>query len=168
MYKRQVVTVTRRNEGESSQAFSVADAKKAGLWGKQGPWTNYPDRMLLFRARGFILRDVFGDVLKGFKTTEELADIPRDITGQVDVAPSSYTGTAKPAPSMAAQPTAEGVQAQPAAEARKRGRPAAVKTHDAQTADAPAPARAPADTDTVPQMAPIPPTNHAVQNSFLD
>lgn len=56
--------------------FSVADAKKAGLWSKQGPWTQYPDRMLQNRARGFALRDAFPDLLRGLKTVEELRDIP--------------------------------------------------------------------------------------------
>jgi len=54
--------------------FSVADAKKAGLWGKSGPWTNYPRRMLQLRARGFALRDAFPDVLKGLVTAEEAQD----------------------------------------------------------------------------------------------
>ena len=56
--------------------FSVADAKKAGLWGKQGPWTQYPKRMLQMRARGFALRDAFPDVLKGLVTAEEAQDYP--------------------------------------------------------------------------------------------
>jgi len=56
--------------------FSVADAKKAGLWGKSGPWTNYPRRMLQLRARGFALRDAFPDVLKGLVTAEEAQDYP--------------------------------------------------------------------------------------------
>jgi hypothetical protein len=55
-------------------AFSVADAKKAGLWGKAGPWTQYPRRMLQLRARGFALRDAFPDVLKGLVTAEEAQD----------------------------------------------------------------------------------------------
>lgn len=54
--------------------FSVADAKKAGLWGKQGPWTQYPKRMLQLRARAFALRDGFSDVLKGMHIQEEVAD----------------------------------------------------------------------------------------------
>jgi hypothetical protein len=54
--------------------FSVADAKKAGLWGKSGPWTQYPRRMLQLRARGFALRDAFPDVLKGLVTAEEAQD----------------------------------------------------------------------------------------------
>ena len=57
-------------------SFSVADAKAAGLWAKAGPWSQYPARMLMFRARGFNLRDNFGDVLKGMRTTEELGDMP--------------------------------------------------------------------------------------------
>jgi hypothetical protein len=56
--------------------FSVADAKRAGLWGKSGPWTQYPKRMLQLRARGFALRDAFPDVLKGLVTAEEAQDYP--------------------------------------------------------------------------------------------
>lgn len=56
--------------------FSVEDAKRAGLWGKQGPWQAYPKRMLQMRARGFALRDAFPDVLKGLITTEEAQDYP--------------------------------------------------------------------------------------------
>jgi len=57
--------------------FSVADAKKAGLWGKAGPWSQYPKRMLQLRARGFALRDAFPDVLKGLVTAEEAQDYPQ-------------------------------------------------------------------------------------------
>lgn len=56
--------------------FSVEDAKRAGLWGKQGPWTQYPKRMLQMRARGFALRDAFPDALKGLITVEEAQDFP--------------------------------------------------------------------------------------------
>ena len=59
--------------------FSVADAKKAGLWGKSGPWTQYPKRMLQLRARGFALRDAFPDVLKGLVTAEEAQDYPTPV-----------------------------------------------------------------------------------------
>lgn len=69
--------VTAKRKGDSSsysETFTVADAKVAGLWGKPGPWTQYPARMLKFRARGFLLRDAFGDVLKGMRTYEEVRD----------------------------------------------------------------------------------------------
>lgn len=57
-----------------SETFTIADAKAAQLWGKPGPWTQYSRRMLKFRARGFLLRDAFGDVLKGLRTAEEVQD----------------------------------------------------------------------------------------------
>lgn len=57
--------------------FSNDDAKLAGLLGKSGPWTNYPSRMRMFRARGFNLRDNYADVLKGLITREEAEDFPR-------------------------------------------------------------------------------------------
>lgn len=56
--------------------FSVADAKKAGLWGKSGPWQSYGSRMLSLRARGFALRNAFADALRGLITAEEAQDYP--------------------------------------------------------------------------------------------
>jgi len=56
------------------RTFSVADARKASLWGKSGPWSNYPDRMLAMRARAFAFRDGFADVLRGLSVIEEVAD----------------------------------------------------------------------------------------------
>ena len=56
--------------------FGVADAKKAGLWGKSGPWQQYPGRMLMLRARGFALRNAFADALRGLITAEEAQDYP--------------------------------------------------------------------------------------------
>jgi hypothetical protein len=64
-------------EKASVVRFSVADAKKAGLWGKTGPWTQYSRRMLQMRARGFALRDAFPDVLRGLVTAEEAQDYPQ-------------------------------------------------------------------------------------------
>jgi hypothetical protein len=61
----------------SVSRFSVADAKKAGLWGKTGPWTQYPSRMLQLRARGFALRNAFADALRGLVTAEEAQDYPQ-------------------------------------------------------------------------------------------
>jgi hypothetical protein len=57
--------------------FSMFDAKRAGLAGKTGPWTQYPARMLALRARGFALRNAFADVLRGLVTAEEAQDYPQ-------------------------------------------------------------------------------------------
>jgi hypothetical protein len=59
--------------------FFVTDAKRAKLISKPGPWSEYPDRMLMARARSFALRDVFPDVLLGLAhSAEELGDIAMD------------------------------------------------------------------------------------------
>lgn len=77
--------------------FSVKDAKVAGLWGKPGPWTQYWKRMLMFRARGFNLRDNFGDVLKGLAIYEEAQDIPMEERGEGVYGPApSESEEAKP------------------------------------------------------------------------
>jgi hypothetical protein len=70
-----VCEVQRRGYPQPTVAkFSVADAKKASLWGKSGPWTQYPARMLALRARGFALRNAFADALRGLVTAEEAQD----------------------------------------------------------------------------------------------
>lgn len=70
------VCITKRKGArkEHVEKFSVKQAKLARLWQKAGTWQTYPDRMLKFRARGFNLRDNFTDILKGFKTVEEVTD----------------------------------------------------------------------------------------------
>lgn len=70
--------VKRRGEPEQVRTFSMEDAQKAGLSGKQGPWTQYPKRMRQMRARAFALRDVFPDVLRGIPIAEELMDTPTE------------------------------------------------------------------------------------------
>lgn len=71
-----VCVAKRKNRKPVVAKFSVEDAKRAGLWGKQGPWSAYPKRMMQMRARGFALRDAFPDVLKGLISAEEAADYP--------------------------------------------------------------------------------------------
>ena len=73
-----VCIARRKGRNPVRSTFSVEDAKRAGLWGKQGPWTAYPKRMLAMRARGFAIRDCFADVLKGLITAEEAQDYPDD------------------------------------------------------------------------------------------
>lgn len=68
---------TRRGWAQPKRTvFSIASAKRAGLWGKAGTWTTYPDRMMYYRALGFHLRDNYPDVLMGLSIAEEVADIP--------------------------------------------------------------------------------------------
>src|SRR6478735_563398 len=68
--------VWRKGGTKHTQTFSQGDATAAGLWGKAGPWKQYPKRMLQMRARGFALRSQFADALAGLITREEAEDMP--------------------------------------------------------------------------------------------
>lgn len=54
-----------RGDKVTTREFSMRQAAKAKLTQKAGPWTDYPERMLQLRARGYALRDSYPDVLKG-------------------------------------------------------------------------------------------------------
>ena len=74
--KRAICQVQRAGRsGPITRSFSIEDAKRAGLWQKPGPWTDYPDRMLMMRARAFALRDAFPDVLMGLYFREEFEGV---------------------------------------------------------------------------------------------
>jgi hypothetical protein len=67
--------IVRVGGSESVESFGVDDAKRAKLWDKQ-TYQQYPRRMLMWRARTFVMRDLFADVLKGLTTVEEARDLP--------------------------------------------------------------------------------------------
>lgn len=75
-----VCKVKRKGRKEHVSKFSVKDAKDAGLWGKKTnsgkptSWITYKRRMMMYRAVGFALRDIFPDVLRGAKLYEEVKD----------------------------------------------------------------------------------------------
>jgi hypothetical protein len=80
-----VCIVKRRGMEPQTRTFTVDDAKKAGLWGKQGPWQTSPARMLKLRARAFALRDTFADALRGLQSAEEQRDVVETTATVVEV-----------------------------------------------------------------------------------
>jgi hypothetical protein len=96
-----VCRVQRHGYEPAETAFSVADAKRANLWGKAGPWSQYPARMLKHRARSFALRDQFGDALRGLRTVEEVQDDP--VAAARNVTPPMFV-TPAPEPEVAPEP----------------------------------------------------------------
>ena len=72
--------IRRPNGAEVERSFSVAEAREARLWGKAGPWTQYPARMLQMRARGYAARDGAADLLAGLYLAEEMDEPMRDVT----------------------------------------------------------------------------------------
>jgi len=93
--------------------FTISDAKTANLWGKQGPWTQYPGRMLQMRARAFALRDCFPDALKGMSIIEEVRDYPltQEVIRETMAEPKRKSET----PPAAAETTTQDRKAAPAA-----------------------------------------------------
>lgn len=83
-------TVIRPDGSRITRTFTEADAKKAGLFGKPGPWQQFPQRMLAMRARAFAARDGAADALSGLYVAEELADSPE----AVDITPKRKSSNA--------------------------------------------------------------------------
>jgi hypothetical protein len=84
---RHVIVAKRKGMGEVTYEFSVEDAKRARLWitpedvqkeykKQYKPWYTYPKRMLRYRNLGFIVRDMFADLMQGFITDAEAEDMP--------------------------------------------------------------------------------------------
>ena len=88
-----IITATRTNGMTLTREFGIRDAKRADLWVTQdklngangakyraSTWYRYWKRMCMYRALGFLARDLFPEVLGGLIIFEEHGDYP-------DVAP---------------------------------------------------------------------------------
>ena len=64
-----------------TEVFDTEDARRAGLLDKSGPWKQYPQRMLKFRAETFLVRNVFPDAMCGLPTVDDVQSIGRADTG---------------------------------------------------------------------------------------
>lgn len=117
----------RADTGEMKiEAYSVADAKKAGLWderatrrgklwkdGKQewadvpndAVWFRHPKRMKQWRAAGFCLRELFGDVLGGIRDEFEAREIAGEFIEHEDE-PSPTARLTPPSPPKPPSPDA--------------------------------------------------------------
>ncbi|TAM87628.1 hypothetical protein EPN42_10970 [bacterium] len=67
-------TLTRKGRTPVTRSFTYAQAKKARLIGKEGPWALYEERMHQMRARSWTLRDGASDILRGLAIAEEVRD----------------------------------------------------------------------------------------------
>jgi len=91
MERAATVTVQRVGGQIISKTFSMGDAKRANLLGKDN-WVQYPDDMLIARARGRCLKSVFSHHLHGIGIAEELEDIVYSKLIQASAEPSTGSG----------------------------------------------------------------------------
>lgn len=75
-----IVTLTRPDGEEHTSVFTWNDAITAGLTSKDGPWRQYPKRMMMHRARSWAIRDAASDLLGSVPgpTAEELMDVTEE------------------------------------------------------------------------------------------
>jgi hypothetical protein len=67
--------LTHRDGTTHAEVWDVERAKKAGLWGGAGSWSNYPEAMLTARCTSSAARAFAGDVLAGCYSMEEVREI---------------------------------------------------------------------------------------------
>lgn len=76
------ITAKRADTNEEiDYTFTFGEAKRAGLL-RTAIWTGFTKRMVYYRTLGFILRDLFSDVLMGLYVTEELQSIEQITKGE--------------------------------------------------------------------------------------
>lgn len=118
-----VAKLTRGDTGMTiTREFSMADAQKANLLGKKGPWQQYPKRMLAHRARSWAVRDGAADALMGMQIAEEV----QDYQPMRDVTPAPAKGGFADRANAAAQITQQ--QPVPESEGERQAEPIAADT----------------------------------------
>lgn len=93
--------------GEIETVFTVDDAKKANLWGKSGPWSAYPKRMLELRARSLAIKNLFPDAIMGAAIAEYDYNTLPDDKGEVRDVPEAGASRQKEALSLLQLPKGE-------------------------------------------------------------
>jgi hypothetical protein len=105
-------------------AWTIQDAKAAGLTGKPGPWQQFPRAMLRARLISEGVRTVYPAVVCGTYTPEEVQDMPAPT--ERAMGPAERVDAPEPAPAPPAAnpepPTVEDVRAAVRAAAKRVGR----------------------------------------------
>lgn len=143
-------TKRKGNAREEISTFTISDAKRAGLVDKNGSlYKLYPQRMLMFRARGFRLRDSYPDVMKGLITAEEATDLAHDRQApSLDVAFREMVGTVDQSepPQLESQ---EGEQSHDSQDLSNPPKEATPPQPDAAKTESPLPQQPPAEDEPI-------------------
>lgn len=103
---RVVYETLRRGSAPEQYEFTAEDAKTANLTNDN--YRKFPKRMLGARAKSFLARDVYPDILRGLQSYEEMIEVPPSDYVETDgfKAPEELPATAEE-PSESAEPPAE-------------------------------------------------------------
>jgi len=131
-----IVSTKRKGEPEETRSFSMADAKSAGLSGRQ-TYQQHPKRMLNARARSHVLRDVYADLLRGFQVREIVEEDHKN--NEKDITPGQ-SETLKALLSKPSEPKAVEAKQEPEPEpksksAQKQSNPDGVKAMESLIAE---------------------------------
>lgn len=94
--------------------WDEAKARKAGLWGNKGPWTNYPAAMLRARAISEVIRMGATDVMAGGVYTPE--ELGASVDGEGNVIEQQARRQAAPAPTPTPAPHQQAARSDSAAD----------------------------------------------------
>lgn len=118
--------IVRKGQQDVEKTFSIEDAKTAHLWGKQGPWTEYPYNQLGWRAFWFAARRAAPDILKGLSGREEVLDYSDAVDIEVVPQPQRASATTTTTPEAPNTQTQTQATATPLVEPKEDTMPQAV------------------------------------------
>lgn len=87
------VSTQRKDQPVETRTFSMEDAKTAGLADRQ-TYKQHGRRMCTARARSHVLRDVYADLLKGFKVREVEQEYKDGYPSEKDITPKKTKSAA--------------------------------------------------------------------------
>lgn len=78
------IVASRKQGGPRNKfRFSSEDAKKAGLWGRPGPWKMFPRAMLRSRCVSELCRSMFPDCISNCYTPDEIGGVDSTISYEI-------------------------------------------------------------------------------------
>jgi hypothetical protein len=96
--KHATVVAKRAGDPERRLTFTFAEAERAGLVKDKGGWAKWPGRMCLARAKSFLARELFPDLLMGMYDPDELRDSREEKPQRARVESVRHVGDNLPTP----------------------------------------------------------------------
>ncbi len=95
-------TLRRGATAPVTMRYTLDEANKAGLAGKDGPWRAFPQRMISHRALGWLLDDTYPDILMGVATAEDFDEEADSAAATMQALPAIAVVSAPPSAAKSA------------------------------------------------------------------